>query len=473
MNAIATGLSGLAFVLLITVTSALGDVTVRNASELVAAVENASPDTTIRLAAGRFELTKSLELSPGMTVIGSGIDATIITQAASWKPSTRTLPKGEMRPEQADASAYLIRLPNKASDITLAHLTLTGPDLHGAIFGTRNRGITLEHLRVSDVLYSGIRCYFMSDAKITDCQFIGAGGKWKRDGQPGIDGGVSGGAIFATWMSDSEISHNRITFGNADRRPGKSGNHYGIKGRGGKNIRIHHNTIGVNFSIEFPFEGNRSMEIDHNVLNGVVSIPKHGGGPSLGDDERSFHLHHNLFTTSYAIEFPRNHVEIDHNRFDFDVTKDGGNLISGFGGVASPGPAWFHNNLVSNPGRGVIWNQRAFSKLVIRNNHIITRTTITPRTEGLFGIGGGDFSDTEIANNIIECEGQARPLLRNESSYSAKIVNNRLANISDSHLLENPMTDQAIGLEQPLQFRCGVHGETTIDGWSVMTSVDE
>jgi hypothetical protein len=72
---------------------------------------------------------------------------------------------------------------------------------------------------------------------------------------------------------------------NSDRRPGKAGGHYGIKGRGGANI----------------------------------------------------HIHHNYFTTSYAIEFPRNNVEIDHNLFDFDVQQDGGNLISGFGGVAGPG----------------------------------------------------------------------------------------------------------------------------------------
>jgi nitrous oxidase accessory protein len=88
-------------------------------------------------------------------------------------------------------------------------------------------------------------------------------------------------------MSNTEIAHNRFSYGSPDRRPGKAGGHYGIKGRGGKNIHIHHNTIEVNFSIEFPFEGNQGMEIDHNILHGVVSIPKHGGGAVLKQKYKS------------------------------------------------------------------------------------------------------------------------------------------------------------------------------------------
>ncbi|MEL7338515.1 MAG: right-handed parallel beta-helix repeat-containing protein, partial [Planctomycetota bacterium] len=350
----------------------------------------------------------------------------MITHAAAWKPSTTALPKGEVRPEQADDSAYLIRLKDKATDITIENLSLIGPQMHGAIFGTRNQRVHLHHLRIENVLYCGIRTYFMRESQIHDCDFIGAGGKWKKGGVPGTDGGISGGAIFVTWPSDSEISHNRVSSGPVNRRPGKSGNHFGIKGRGGRRVHIHHNTIGVNFSIEFPFEGNEDMEIDHNILHGVVSIPKHGGGKVMPDDRRSFHMHHNYFTTSYAIEFPRNNVEIDHNLFDFDVANDGGNLVSGFGGVASPGPAWFHNNLVNNPGRGVIWNERAFSRIEVRNNHIITRTTATPRKEGLFSIGGSDFSQTKITDNIIECRGQSRPLLRRDAMAAAEIRNSRL-----------------------------------------------
>ncbi len=126
----------------------------------------------------------------------------------------------------------------------------------------------------------------------------------------------------------------------------------------GLTLKVHHNTIETNLSIEFAHENDEDVEIDRNILLGCVSITKHSGG-ALPENGKTFHIHHNYFTTSYVIEFPRNGAEIDHNLFDLRELEDGGNLISGFGGVASPGPAGFHNNLVSNPGRGVVWIERA------------------------------------------------------------------------------------------------------------------
>ena len=185
------------------------------------------------------------------------------------------------------------------------------------------------------------------------------------------------------------------------------------------------------------------MEIDHNVCHGTISIPKYAGGP-VPKSGRTFHIHHNWFRDSYSIEFVRNGVEIDHNLFDFDVQKDHGNLISGFGKAAAKGPASFHNNLVSNPGRGVIWINEVFNNLEIRNNHIITRTTATPRKDGLFGFNPGcDFKTISIRDNVIECQGQARPLLRCNESYGAVIRNNRLTNVSDTDRYDNPRTRAA------------------------------
>jgi len=145
-----------------------------------------------------------------------------------------------------------------------------------------------------------------------------------------------------------------------------------------------------------------------------------------------------------------------------------GNLISGFGKATAPGPASFHNNLVSNPGRGVLWINEVFNHLDIRNNHVIARTTATPRTEGLFGFnGGGDFKSVSIRDNVIECEGQARPLLRSKESYGATIANNRLTNVSDTDKYENPKAERSAGLEAPLRFECGVGGEFIVDGRQV------
>jgi nitrous oxidase accessory protein len=301
----------------------------------------------------------------------------------------------------------------------------------------------------------------MQKAKIHDCEFIDAGGRWEK-GQPGVKGGITGGAIFAIWMGDCEISDNRFTREN--KAPERE--FYGIKVRQGTRCRVRHNTIDTNFSMEFPFENDEDNEIDHNVCHGTISIPKYAGGvvPKSG---RTFHIHHNWFKDSYSIEFARNGVEIDHNLFDFDAKADHGNLISGFGNVDAKGPVRFHNNLVSNPGRGVIWINEVFNDVEVRNNHIMCRMTATPRTEGLFGFNPKcDFRTISIKDNVIECQGQARPLLRCKESYAAAVENNALTNVSGTEKLPNAKADRPGGLEKPLKFECGAKGEFTVDGWT-------
>lgn len=428
---------------------------------LVAAVRDGAEGDTIEIGPGVFRLDAPLEPKPGMTIKGAGMDKTVITHVATWKPSTQALPTPETTLKGFDTSAYLIRLPEKVRDITISDLTLRGPQMHGAIYGRSNDGLHLHHLRIQDFLANGIRTFSQRNARIHDCEFIDAGGRWQKGGIPGDKGGISGGAIFAVWTEDSEIAHNRFI----RTKTGKADGRYGIKGRQGKRLRIHHNTIELNFSIEFPFENDEDVEIDHNICHGTISIPKHAGGP-VPASGRTFHIHHNYFRDSYAIEFVRNGVEIDHNLFDFDPAKDHGNLISGFGKASAKGPAVFHNNLVNNPGRGVIWINEPYNNLIVRNNHIVSRTTVTPRKEGLFGFHKDcDFGTFQIVDNVIECRGTARPLLRREESYAVVIRNNALINVSDTSRYQNPKGGSRAGLEAPLRFDCGVHGEITVDDW--------
>lgn len=433
---------------------------VANTAALVAAVRDGAEGLMIDIAAGTYELDAPLEPKAGMTLKGSGMDKTILTHTTAWKPPTTTLPDPEMKTAGMDTKAYLIRFKDKAAGITISDLTLRGPQLHGAIFGLENKDAHLHHLRIQDTLWTGIRTFSMKGAKIHDCEFIDAGGRWEK-GTPGIKGGITGGAIFAIWIADSEIYNNRFE----RTKTGKNEEFYGIKVRQGKRCHVHHNTIKVDFSMEFPFEGDEDNEIDHNICHGTISIPKYAGGP-VPKSGSTFHIHHNYMSSGYAIEFVRNGVEIDHNLFDFDAQKDGGNLISGFGKAAAKGPASFHNNLVSNPGRGVIWINEIFNNLDIRNNHIVTRTTATPRKDGLFGFNpGSDFKTISIKDNLIECEGQSRPLLRCKESYGAVIGNNELKNVADTGSYENPRDNTPAGLEKPLSFECGMNGELIVDGW--------
>ncbi len=437
-----------------------------SSSALVAAVRDGAEGSTVEIGPGTFELDAPLEPKAGMIIKGAGIDKTILTHVATWKPSTKTLPDPEMKTQGMDTRAYLFRLQDKAGSITISDMALRAPQLHGAIFGWENKDLHLHHLRIQDTLWTGIRTFSMKGAKIHDCEFINAGGRWEK-GEPGIKGGITGGAIFPIWMADCEIYDNIFERTQMD----KAREFYGIKGRQGKRCRIHHNTIKVNFSIEFPFENDEDMEMDHNIFHGTISIPKHAGGP-VPASGRTFHIHHNWMLDGYSIEFVRNGVEIDHNLFDFDVQKDGSNLISGFGKAAAKGPATFHNNLINNPGRGVIWISEVFNNLEIRNNHIMTRTTPTPRKDGLFGFNPGcDFKTINIHDNIIECQGEPRPLLRCKESYGSIIKNNTLTNVSDTERYENASMATRAGLEEPLKFECGVHGEFMVDGWKAKPTV--
>lgn len=453
------------FALFPSLTSA-GEV-IGSATDLVTAVRDGAEGATIEIAPGTYELEASLEPKAGMTLKGAGINETIITHVANWKPSTRTLPDPEMKTEGMDTHAYLFRLVDNAAEITISDMTLRGPQLHGAIFGWHNQNLHFHHLRIEDTLWTGIRTFAMQNAKIHDCEFIDASGRWEH-GQPGVKGGITGGAIFAIWMKDSEIAHNRFR----RTQMGKADEFYGVKVRQGKRCRVHHNTIEVNFSMEFPFENDEDVEIDHNICHGTISIPKHAGGP-VPESGRTFHIHHNWMRDSYSIEFVRNGVEIDHNLFEFGVENDHGNLISGFGKVAAKGPANFHNNLVCNPGRGVIWINEPYDHFEIHNNHIITRTTTTPREDGLFGFNANcDFKSIIIRDNVVECVGKPRPLLRCDESYAASIQNNRLTNVSDTDRYENPQIERPAGLEAPLGFQCGVQGEFTVDGWQTRPSIE-
>ena len=433
--------------------------------ELIAAVADAKSGTVIELTEGTFKLTQPLDLKTGVSLKGAGIGKTIITNAEKWQANPATLPDSETNHEKFDRTGYLIRCANDAKNIAVSHLTLTGPKMHGAIFGWANEGLHFHDLRIEGFMYCGIRTYIMTGAKIHDCTFVNAGQRWEN-GKLGVKGGLTGGGIFGVWMSDTEIWNNRFL----DGRTLPHEHYYGIKGREARRVRIHHNTIEAGFSIELPFEGDEDVEIDHNILRAAVSIPKYAGGP-VPKSGRTFHIHHNYFTDGYSIEFVRNGVEIDHNLFDFDAAKDGGNLVSSFGDVPAKGPAKFHNNLVSNPGRGVMWMNEAYANLEVRNNHIIARTTRSPRTEGLFGFNEkSDFKTFSFTGNIIECIGTARPLFRNEASGTALVENNQLTNVSDTTRYANNQTGAAHGLEQSLKFACGVNGEMTVDGWKTSKS---
>ena len=445
---------GVACLLLILYSSAHAQITSKQV--LVEAINNGSENDVVKVGAGTFKLDSPLQPKSGMVIQGAGVGQTIIIPSDSWTPSDTLLPDGDTDHTSVVREAYLFDLGDKTRKVTIKDATLSGEGkLHGILYGNDCDGLELSNLQIRDVIWSGVRTFRMENALIHDVDFLNAGGKFR----------VTGGALYLTWTRDSEIWNNRFTKNDGE-------NFYGIKGRKFERVRIHHNTILMNFAIELPFENDSFVEIDHNVCDGAISIPKYGGGP-VPEDGYSFHIHHNLMYRAYSLEWARNGAEVDRNLFDFDTEDDKGNLIGDFGRTTSPGPTLFHNNLISNPGRGLIWTNSPYNNYSFYNNHVRANKTVTPRTDGLFGFSKNtDFSTIVIKDNIIECYGLDRPLLRNEESRNAKIENNTLINISDTKDYKNPQTGAKKGLLEPLKFTCGAYDEYTVDGWQG-TKTDE
>jgi hypothetical protein len=436
---------------------------------LVAAVSNGADGDTVLVAPGVYELAAPLTPRPGMTIVGSGAGVTTIRNAPSWVAGNAGLPDNAVDHTSVDRNAYLIDLGTGTTGVTISHVTLTGPTLHGAIYGNNADGLIVSFCELRDFLWSSIRVFRVNDGAIHDNEFVNAGGR------AAVTSGVTGGAIFSTFHTATDIYNNRIR-----RTPDHASNVFGVKGRKFNDTRIYDNTIEVSFSIELPFENDDGVEIFGNYLGGVVSIPKFAGGPAAALGE-SFEIHHNYFTRTYSIEGPRNGLEVHRNLFDCSPDDDGGNLVSTFGGAgspATPGPTAFHNNNVRNPGRGVFWSGPIYNGAAFYNNHVITNTTATPRTEGLFGFrldanNDGDTPDLAtlaIRDNIIEMNGLARPLIRNGGGADLgdiAVENNTLANVSDAGAYANPDTGAPRGPIDPLRFRVGVDGEFTVDGFTI------
>ena len=434
---------------------------------LVQAVASAKQGDTVEIGPGEFVLAAPLQPGEGVTLRGSGAGKTTLRAGDDWRAPFDKRPDNETDFRTAERDAYLIDLGDDRSGIRIQDMTLVGPALHGAIYGNAADGLQLSGLEVREFGWSGVRLFRSKNVTIRDNTFTDAGGRVDK---------TTGGAMFLTYLSDSTIANNRITKTQPDRHV------FGIKGREVRRTRIHHNTIGVSFAIEFPFENDYGVEIDHNYLAGVVSIPKHGGGLEKLNDRpieagQAFHIHHNIFTKSYSIEGPRNGVEIDHNVFIFKPEDDGGNLISIFGSDFKrviPGPLSFHDNLVKNPGRGILWSDLPHDRLsFVRNRIVADETTPSQHPEGLFGFrpakgnAATDLLTVEIRGNSIEVLGSSRDLLRSKEAAAAQIENNKLQNVGDATSYHNPAGTEAPGPAEPLKFDAGVDGEYSVDGFDI------
>ena len=378
----------------------------------------------------------------------------------------------------------------RSDDISFEGITFTGPTLHGAFFGRDSDGFALRDSHVDGFAWSGVRLFYVADVEIVGNRFTDAGGRRN------VTSGASGGGLFISYLDNSVIANNRFDTSEAYREAGL--NYFGVKGRGYRNTQILNNTIATGFSVELPFENDRNVEIAHNWMIGAVSIPK-GGNVNYTGDDYSFHIHHNLIASSYSVELPRNRATIDSNVF---LSRPAG---SNFNRVAwksflretvIDGPLTFSNNLVVNPLKQAYSAEGAINNVSFVGNEFLvapqqvalgeaTPDDFTPDTNegrGLFEfaegrtkndgtvVPGTDYSTIRFEDNVFDILGTERPLLTSSNALASTFSNNRLGNVRDAALYDNPQTGQPQGIDD-LSFGVGVWRATTIDANQIAADV--
>jgi nitrous oxidase accessory protein len=450
----------------------LATLTVNDVAGLVNAVDNGAAGDVVRVEPGTYVLANPLKPKANMTIEGTA--AGVVFEPAAGRAGDLTVtPDSETNLNTTDTDAYLIDLGtnngsgshiNGVDGVTIDNLTLDGDGrLYGGVIGVNADNLTVTNSTLQDFTWAGIRSRSGDGHVYSGNDFIDASGRVN---------GRTGGMVWGTYLKTSVIEDNTFT-----RTPGSS-DAYGIKGREFRSTAIRYNTMDVGraFSVELPFENDNYVDIHNNYLSGPISIPKTGGGGPVPSGGYTFRIYENYFRNSYSIEGTRNGVEVYRNLFDFETGVDGGNLVSQFGGsvTIASGPFTMHNNLIKNPGRGIFWSDPPQNNLTFRNNEVIGNTTVTPRTEGLFGIktsnssGATDWSTIEITDNVITLNGQTRNLMRSTASRASVIENNTLINVGDTGGYANPDTGAPRGLEAPLLFDVGDSGEYTVDGWNLI-----
>jgi hypothetical protein len=374
---------------------------------------------TIRVSAGVYQCDRAAVVPSDTEILGAGFHG---KQFSELSASPRWKLSAEAAEETLDKESLIV-IRRDAQNVKIYGLLLRSSGEHpisGGVTMTHAEKIKVDTCRFRDFRWFGIRALNCKEIEIAGCSFRHCSQqKFKhRSGQ-----------ILTRWLSDSTIHHCRF-------EPMPSGGGYGYKGGGHTNVRLHDNRfLPSYFSIESPHESEFGLEIDHNELNGAISVPKGGQGadPGKRGHEYSVRIHHNLMTDSYAIEGPRNHLRVDHNHIR--ISKVGGRVYSQFGGT-NHGPVTFDHNVIENVDRSILWIRQGLAEKVLFEANTVFVADAPGRAGPLFSAYSGEnINQWTIRDNVIVASwNQPRQLLNTQRGVPKKmsIQNNLLVNVTDA-----------------------------------------
>jgi hypothetical protein len=353
----------------------------------------------IVLSAGTFVENAMVEIPNGVSVVGAGIDTTILKAASSlyYYPPY---------PEY-DRYKFLINLHDTNQmngNQTLSGFTIDGDEkkLHGGIFVRKRNNVIIENVKVQNTNFTGIWLWDVKDAKVRNSEIINA--SWGSTA-------YCSGALNLGNIENVEIYGIRI---NESRG-------YGIKAIGPAgndinnviNLKIHDSRVSVhpyglwnngqapNIAIELCDVRMVGSEIYNTYVDNTISLITNRTLTSTGI--QTIRVHHNRLDmitrangAGYGVELTIHDAEVDNNYF-----------LGGQYGIVNWDHAmqnWIihHNTFFAleniYPGDIVRSQTSGLHNVKIYHNAVEFTGTKTMNVVGLYG---GASNNVEIINNLF------------------------------------------------------------------------
>jgi len=395
---------------------------------------------TIRLSGGTF-VELQMTLPPGVSIIGAGIDQTIIKSDPSfyYNPSSPGYSPNKILIQVASNSFT----PGNQS---IQNLTIDGDGkrLHGAIYVKYRTNVLLKGLKVTGTNFTGIWLWDVKDSRITEVEMKNCA--WGS-------AAWSSGTIDLANLERVEIDHVTVDegFGNGIKALGTNGPmHY---------VKVHDNRISVvpygqwkttsggsapNIAFELWNVDMIGCELYNNYIDNNISLVMDLPQWATPKGTSTIRVYNNILDmetraggSGYALEVSLHDIEIDHNY-----------VLKGTAAIVN----WdTHGNKMSNwkIHHNVFYGQSAgYPADIVRvqvsglHNVKFYNNTVEfagNRTCNMISIYGGASENVEIKNNLI---------INSNTSYTwypNQLVHVENASLSNLQVANNYLVNQAVG----------------------------
>jgi gliding motility-associated-like protein len=351
---------------------------------------------TISIGDGTFVENGSFVVPTGVSIVGAGIDRTIIKAASSFYYNPAFPGFSTERMLMQLTSGGLTNGNQSLRDFTLDG---DGKRLHGGIYVNNRSNVLIERVKVQYTNFTGIWLWTVSDSKLKDVVL--------RDCSWGSTGWAAG-----------ALNLGSITRVEIDGLDVNESTGYGVKaiGPGGHNkifnLIIHDSRVSVNpagkwndgkapnISIELWSVHLQDCEIYNTYVDNHVSLVN-SNFPSQG--RKTIRVHHNVFDlvtrsggSGYGLELTVNDAEVDHNYF----FKGRYGIVNWDNAVGN----WeIHHNVFYGihtywPGEVLRSQRSGFHNVKFYNNTIEMESA---ETSSVMSSYGGTSNNVELKNNLI------------------------------------------------------------------------